>query len=72
MNQGQKFSLVVKLTTPDYNYPVPCEVRLDGLSSKAKSNPGQGFLSENGKTWYDLYDLIIDTSICLKAFAERK
>ncbi len=72
VNQGQKFSLVVKLTTPDYNYPVPCEVRLDGLSSKAKSNPGQGFLSENGKTWYDLYDLIIDTSICLKAFAERK
>jgi C1A family cysteine protease len=72
VNQGQKFSLVVKLTTPDYNYPVPCEVRLDGFSSKAKSNPGEGFLSENGKTWYDLYDLIVDTSICLKAFAERK
>lgn len=72
VNKGQKFSLVVKLTTPDYNYPIPCEVRIDVISSKATSSPGQGFVSENGKTWYDLYDLITDTSICLKAFAELK
>ena len=72
VNKGKKFSLVVKLTTPAYDYPIPCEIRLEGISSKAKSSPGQGYISDNGKTWEDIYTIAEDASICLKAFAQRK
>ncbi len=60
---GQKFSIVVKLTTPGYNYPIPFEARQIGLgshadstltyTSKAASNPGESFYSSTGKTWTD-------------------
>jgi C1A family cysteine protease len=72
VSKGQKFSMVVKLTTPDYNYPIPCEIRLNGISSKAQSQAGQGYISEDGKKWYDIYEEAQDSSVCLKAFANRK
>ncbi|MGS0764568.1 lectin like domain-containing protein [Syntrophomonas curvata] len=72
VSQGEIFSIVVKLTTPGYNYPVPCEIKMEGISSKARSNPGQGFISDNGSRWHDIYDIAPDSSICLKAFAVKK
>lgn len=72
ISKEEKFSIVVKLTTPGYNYPIPCEIRMEGISSKAKSNPGQGFISDNGRRWYDIYEVAQDSSICLKAFATQK
>lgn len=72
VSQGEKVALVVKLTTPEYNYPVPCEIKLEGISSKSSSKPGQGFISDNGSRWYDIYEIAQDASICLKAFATQK
>ncbi len=69
--KGQRFSVVIKLTTPDWNYPIPVEIPVAGYSSKARSQTGQGFISNNGKTWYDIYEEEKNASVCLKAFAMK-
>ncbi len=72
LKKGQRFSLVIKLTTPDWNWPIPVAIPVAGYSSKAKSETGQGFISDNGKTWYDVYEEEKNASVCLKALARKK
>ena len=50
---GQKFSVVVKFTTPGYNYPVATEIRSSGYSDGAVAHTGESLLSFNGTTWTD-------------------
>lgn len=67
---GAKFSVVVKLTTPNYTYPIPLEWDLPGYSSAANAYKGQSYVSPDGKTWDDL-TLISPferSNVCLKAF----
>ncbi len=70
---GQRFSVVVKMTTPGYNYPIPIERRIPGYSSQAKAEPGEGFISPDGNSWSDLHTswsgAYANTSVCLKALA---
>jgi hypothetical protein len=54
VEKGTKFSVVVKLVTPGFDYPVPIEARLSGYSSAANSYRGQSFVSADGRTWQDL------------------
>lgn len=68
LSAGQRFSVVVKQETPGYNFPMPIEMPLDGYSSKATANPGEGYMSQDGATWMDVTDEWADTSVCLKAF----
>jgi C1A family cysteine protease len=65
---GQAFSIVVKLKTPKYNYPIPIEVPMDNYSSLATANGGESFVSSNGTDWSDLTDSYSNSNVCLKAF----
>jgi C1A family cysteine protease len=69
---GQKFSVVVKLTTPGYNYPIATEYPLSGYSSNATANAGESYVSSDGNTWSDLTSYYARTNVCLKAFTFRK
>ncbi len=51
---GQKFSVVVKFTTPGHNFPVAAEEKLSGYSNGAVAHIGESLLSSNGSTWADL------------------
>lgn len=72
ISSGQKFSVVIQLTTPGFNYPVPVECALSGYSSKATAGSGQSYMSENGVTWTDTYTDVefqgYKVNVCLKAF----
>ncbi|HOM93665.1 MAG TPA: lectin like domain-containing protein [Candidatus Saccharicenans sp.] len=68
LTTGQYFSVVLKLRTVGYNYPIPAEGRIEGYTSAAVSNPGMGFVSEDGVSWEAL-NKYFDYDICLKAFA---
>lgn len=70
LNNGQTFSIVVKQTTPGYNYPIPIECRVNGYSSGATSGPGQSYYSLNGTNFYDLYNWNSTANVCLKGFAK--
>jgi C1A family cysteine protease len=71
---GSKFSVVVKLTTPGHNFPIPVEKDIYGYSTAANAYTGQSYISEDGQNWDDLTSLTIGTSrfkrtnVCLKAF----
>ena len=69
LSQGQKFSVVIQLTTPGYNYPIPVEYAITGYSSKAKASPGQSYISANGSTWQDTTAIEPTMNVALKAFS---
>jgi len=70
LTSGQKFSIVVKLTTPGYNYSVPVEEPITGYSSQATANPGESYVSSNGSSWTDMTSIswCAECNVCLKAF----
>ncbi|MDO8587871.1 MAG: lectin like domain-containing protein [Armatimonadota bacterium] len=68
LTAGRKFSLVVRLTTPGYNYPVPMERPYSGYSSGAAAGPGQSYISSAGSSWSDITQSFSNANVCLKAF----
>jgi C1A family cysteine protease len=66
---GETFSVVVKLRTPKYKYPIPIESPMYNYSSLATANSGESYVSPNGKDWSDLSSIYSDANVCLKAFA---
>lgn len=70
LSNGQAFSLVLKLTTPGFTYPLPCEYAIAGYSTAADASPNQSYVSTDGTSWLDLGAAIgfEDTNVCIKAF----
>uniref|UniRef100_A0A7C4VRL6 Peptidase C1 n=1 Tax=Desulfatirhabdium butyrativorans TaxID=340467 RepID=A0A7C4VRL6_9BACT len=71
VTKAQKFSVVVRLNSSTYNYPIPMEIKLSGYSSKAVSEKGQSFLSASGSSWTDLLDVWgpnYSANVCVKAY----
>ena len=63
LTAGQHFLVVVDLTTPGYNYPIPLETNIAGYSS-ASTPSGESFASADGLAWTNL----ANANVCLKAF----
>ena len=68
---GDRFSLVVKLTTPGNTFPIPVEAPKAGYSSRASASAGQSFISEKGQVWQDLTIQNPNSNVCLKAYAQN-
>ena len=71
---GAKFVVAVKLSTPDYDYPIPAEyawTEFYGYSAAATASTGQSYVSADGSAWTDLVTMsgYANTNVCLKAFA---
>jgi hypothetical protein len=71
VQKGERFSVVVKLTTPGYKYPVAVEYPLTGFSSGARAVNGQSYVSSSGTTWTDLNSIYPNSNVCLKAFTTQ-
>jgi len=69
LSAGWTFSVVMNLTTPGYEYPIPVERPVPDYSSKAVAEPGEGYVHIGG-AWVDidLTDEFENYSPCLKAF----
>jgi hypothetical protein len=70
LKAGHRFSVVIEITTPGNNAPIPVESTLQGYSS-ATGQPGQGYLSATGTSWTDATQVETNMSICIKAFASK-
>ena len=66
---GQRFSLVVRLTTPGYYFPIATERPFSGYSGAATASAGQSYISSAGTSWSDLTTYYPNSNVCLKAFA---
>lgn len=67
-----RFAVVLKLTTPGYDYPIPIQQAYAGYSDQAVYEHGRSFISPDGVTWEDLAPACQGAALCLKAFAERE
>ncbi len=70
LSKGEKFSIVVKLTTPNNYEPITIEYPLKGYSSKATAHYGESFISMTGISWVDMTSLVYNANVCLKAFTQ--
>lgn len=68
LTSGQKFSVVVKLTTPGFTYPIPIEQPIANYSSQATANTGESFMSPTSFSWTDVASAYNNTNVCIKAF----
>ena len=69
LSPAERFSVVVRLTTPGYLFPVPVEMPVEGSSDKATAGAGQSFVSFDGASWSDMTTRSPNTNVCLKAFS---
>ncbi|MDD2339770.1 MAG: lectin like domain-containing protein, partial [Methanosarcina sp.] len=67
LNTGQKFSVVVKISS-EYEIFFPMEYGYSGYSSKASANPGESYISHNGIAWSDLTSIEPTENSCIKAY----
>ena len=74
LNAGQKFSVVLELTNPTYQYPIPVEMPISGHSSQAIANASESFVSADGNTWTDITTEpgYSNTNVCIKAFTDSQ
>jgi C1A family cysteine protease len=68
--QGERFSVVVRLETEGWEYPIPVEAPIEDYTKNVKAGRGQSFVSEDGEMWEDLVDFDKNTNVCLKAFTK--
>lgn len=74
VQNGDRFSAVVKLTTPGWDKPVPLECPdPDGMdatytSANVTASPGQSWARSDSGTWQDMTSLRSNANVCLKAF----
>jgi C1A family cysteine protease len=64
---GQRFSIVLRLETPGYDYPIMTEGPWPGYCSAASANPGESYVSFAGTSWNDLTSFYPEDNVCLKA-----
>jgi C1A family cysteine protease len=66
LQAGDVFSLVLLLNTPDYRYPIPTQMAIEGYSSQARSESATSYISSDGQTWDDITVIWANSSVCLK------
>ena len=64
---GQKFAVVVRFTTPAYNYPLPVEYPYPGYANTV-SAAGQSYVSANGSSWTDLATALAGANLNIRAY----
>ena len=69
LEEGEQFAVMAYLDSSkaNYRYPLAVEAKINNFSSKADSEPGQSFVSSDGKKWSDLSSELKGANVCLKA-----
>jgi C1A family cysteine protease len=68
LTAGQLFSIVFKIATPGYGYPIPIEYPFANYSSGASAGYGQSFYGSSGSSWTDITSTYPNTNVCIKGF----
>jgi len=66
LTNGDDFGIVIKFTTPGYNYPAPIESYSAGYSSSASANAGESYYSSSGTTFTDLTTYDSTANFCIR------
>jgi hypothetical protein len=69
--QGERFAVVVKLTTPGRNNPVAVEYRANEYTQNVTTVGKEGYLSQDGQRWQNTEERF-GTNVCLKAYTVER
>ena len=71
LEEGQKFAIVVYLTTKDAIYPIAVEyAREDDQLAAVTIEDGESYISDQGKLWSNT-ETECESNVCLKAYVNR-
>lgn len=71
VGRGQRFAIVLKLSTPGYGFPLAYEYAVTDYSSAATAKSGETFLSRDGLSWSDFTEVHGTASFCCKAYTKK-
>lgn len=70
LREGQKYAIIVKITTPGSERPVAIEFKNDYLTADADITDGEGYVSLKGIEWENT-ESSHECNVCLKAFTQN-
>ncbi len=70
VKQGEKFAVVVKISTPNSVHPVAVEYAAGLATEDVVISDGEGYISHKGKTW-DSVEKKQKCNVCLKVFTNQ-
>lgn len=69
VKSGQKFAVVVEITTPNTTQPVAVEYRADKITQNVDLEDGKGYISYSGSEWTSA-EHAQDCNLCLKVYTD--
>ena len=70
LGAGERFAVVVKITTPGTNNPVAVEYQADEYTQNVVTEGKEGYLSQHGTKWQHTEERF-GTNVCLKVYVNR-
>lgn len=70
VESGQKFAIMIKITTPKMKYPVATEYQADEATKNADISDGEGYISHQGYSWTNTEEEH-GCNVCLKVYTRN-
>ena len=70
LSEGERFAVIVKMTTPGVWNPVAVEYQADEYTQNVTLDGKNGYLSQNGSYWQQT-EKEFGTNVCLKAYTKE-
>ncbi len=71
VEKGERYAIVLRITTPDAIYPMAIEYVPEDSSAEVDLTDGEGYVSANGTKWVDA-NTIEECNLCIKAFSSSR
>lgn len=68
---GEKYAVVLYITTPGSVHPMAIEYKADEFTSEVDLTDGEGYISSKGNTW-ERTEENQDCNLCLKVYSDKK
>lgn len=70
LNEGERFAVIVKITTPGAENPAAVEYRADSYTRNVTTEGKEGYLSQYGERW-EHTEQRFGSNVCLKAYFRK-
>lgn len=70
VGEGQKFAIIVKITTPDSIHPVAVEYAADETTKNVDLSDGEGYISMYGEEWSNV-ETEQNCNVCMKIYTNE-
>ena len=68
---GEKFAIILKITTPDSVHPLAIEYAGDESTANVNLSDGKGYISSLGRTWESVEETQ-NCNLCIKAYTKER